>query len=385
MAPCNETANGTPDYLNFSLEAGDNLEPTTLGQLLQEQSSLPQNGLTPTVVTQLQPPMLPPPPYPSFKLVPPHTDVPPWNQPLLVTEKIPPKTSGQQRLHERQTILTSPEQHFHEVVNKSLTGSFLVAFNTSVVPLAGVILGSQKLVPEHSLHKNFDFLKSESRIPVSKQSDSHPFTPSFLQWAQLNPQPLTKRQFQQSVPVSNQALQTKLGKSSQTVGWKTQKSLPEQSSTQSNFVNLDLKQPTGSYVRMDQTVKSLVYLDSNQSGTQLSPVPPDLHLTIASHTTQPLNSQLQPPTPWTETESFQDNDSNPPSSSIYPVSQNSDSSSKHQPNPDFHQVNISDQFRTNISTQTNSVHLTKVVNDTEVTELLKKNTSQSPMTSNDPR
>lgn len=335
--------------------------------------------------------MLPPPPYPSFKLVHSDTEVPPTNPPNTSLG-----TSAEYRLHERQSRLISPQRRlWGGLVDKSLTGSDSVGPDTSSPPSASVITKSEKLVPQfpskHSLTQTFDFLKSESQN--AKMSDIQPVTSSHLQYGLLYPRSLTKTELQESASVSNQTSQTKLSASSQTDGWKTQKFDPEQSSTQSYFAKFDQEPSTGPNGQSDQTMKSPVDSTSNQSGTQPSPVPPALLLTTAppttqQPTTQPQNSQLQRPTPWTQTESFQDHDSNPlthqpSSSSSYPSSQTSDSSSKDLLIPD--QVNISNQIQLNISKQTNSVNLTKVVNDTEVTEWLKKNTSQSPMTSNDPR
>lgn len=399
---CNDTANRASAYLTFSVKARDEsvMRTRSLGQLLQDHSSQPENDLTSPVVTQLQPPMLPPPPYPSFKLVQSYTEVPPTNHPLLISESKPPKTlfvvsaltSAQYRLRERQTSSTLSQQQIQDgVVDTSLTGSDFAGPSTPDLPLAGVITESEKLVPQftlkHSLSQNFDFLKSDSQT-----FDSHPVTPSSLQYGLLYPQSLTKRELQQSASMSNQAFQTKVDGSSQPVGWKTEKSDPEQSSTQSYFAKFDLEISTVHYNLSDQTIKSPVDSTSNRSETQTQPSPtsPGLPFTTAPPTTQPQHSQLQPPTPWTQTESFQDPDSNlpthqPSSSSIYPSGQTSDSPSKPPLIPDVHQVNISNQVQLNISKQANSVNMTKIVNDTEITEWLKKNTSQSPMTSNDPR
>lgn len=356
---CNATANRTPAYSTVSLETGDKSVPTTgsLGQLLQDRSSPPQNGPTPPLVTQLQPPMLPPPPYPSFKLVQSNAEVLPTDKPLLITERKLPKTlfvksaltitSLDSSARERQTRLTPPQQLLWGGVVSDSVGP-----NTSALPLARVITKSEKLLPQfppkHSLTQTFDFLKSESQN--ANISDIQPVTPSHLQ-------------------------------SSQDADWKTQTLDPEQSSTPSSFTRFDLELSSGRY---DQTIKSTV---DSASVTLPSPA---LLLTTAPPTTQPQNSQLQLPTPWTQMESFQAHDSNPPthqpsSSSIYRSSQTSDSSSNPLLIPDFHQANISNQIHLNISKQTNSVEVTKVVNNTEVTEWLKKNTSQSPMTSNDPR
>lgn len=380
---CNATANRTPAYSTVSLETGDKSILTTgsLGQLLQDRSSPPQNGPTPPLVTQLQPPMLPPPPYPSFKLVQSSTEILPTDKPLLITERKLPKTlfvksaltitSLDSSARERQTRLTLPQQLLWGGVVSDSVGP-----NTSALPLASVITKSEKLLPQfppkHSLTQTFDFLKSESQN--ANISDIQPVTPSHLQ-------SLTKREFPESASVSDQASRTKLGGASQDADWKSQRLDPEQSSTPSSFTKFDLELSSGRY---DQTIKSPV------DSASVVPPSPALPLTTAPPTTQPQDSQLQLPTPWTQTESFQAHDSNPPthqpsSSSIYPSSQTSDSSSKPLLIPDFHQANISNQIQLNTSKQTNSVELTKVVNDTEVTEWLKKNTSQSPMTSNDPR
>lgn len=386
---CNATANGTPANSTFSLETEDKSILTTrsLGRLLQDHSSPPQNDLTPPVVTQLQPPMLPPPPYPSFKLVQSNTEVPPTNQPLLNTESKLPKTlfvksaptnasldTNAQYRHERQTRLTSPQQQFWDVDKSS-------AVSDSALPSASVITKSEsQFLLNNSQTKTFDFLKVESQN--ANISQNHPVTPSHLQHGLFYPQSLTKREFQQSTSVSNQASQTKLGGSSETASRESQKFDPEKSSTQTYFAKFDLELSIGHYDHLNQTIKPPVDSASNQSGTQPSSIPPALFLTTAPPTTQPPNSELQLPTPWTQTESSQEHDSNPathqPSSSIYP-------STKHQLIPDFHHVNLSNQIQVNTSRQTNSFNSTKVVNDTDATEWLKKNTSQSPMTSNDPR
>ncbi|KAK1892899.1 Hemicentin-1 [Dissostichus eleginoides] len=55
------------------------------------------------------------------------------------------------------------------------------------------------------------------------------------------------------------------------------------------------------------------------------------------------------------------------------------------PHPNFQSVNMSDQVQLNTSQQGDPVQSTKSGNNSELTEWLKRNTSQSPMTSNDPR
>lgn len=353
----------------------------SLSQSLQDRSSEPQNDLTPPLVTQLQPPMLPPPPYPSFKLVQSYTEVPPTtNHPLVISESKPPKTSlvtsalTPAYLDTRLTSSTSSQQLIQDgVVHTSLTGSDFFG-STTPAPLAGPL--------KHSLSQNFDFLKSDSHRP--KTFDSHPDTPSNLQHSLLYPQSLTKREFQQTASISYQAFQTEVDGSSQPG--------PEQSSTQIYFAKFDLESSTVHYNLLDQTIKSPVDSASNRSETQTQPSPtsPGLPFTTAPPTTQSQHLQLQPPTPWTQTESFLGPDSNlpthqPNSPSIYPSGQASDYPSKHPLVPDVRQVNISNQVQLNISKEANSLNLTKIVNDTEITEWRKKNTSQSPMTSNDPR
>ncbi|XP_068166529.1 uncharacterized protein [Antennarius striatus] len=100
-----------------------------------------------------------------------------------------------------------------------------------------------------------------------------------------------------------------------------------------------------------------------------------------------LNSQTPPP--HTDSFPFHHRDhlrTQPSISAVHPPDQTSDSSASLDPEiPGIHLVNMSDQVQLNFSNQGDSVKSAKSANDTELIDFLKRNTSQSPMTSNDPR
>lgn len=70
-------------------------------------------------------------------------------------------------------------------------------------------------------------------------------------------------------------------------------------------------------------------------------------------------------------------------STVHPRDHTTDLAKMDPENPVVRQVNISDQL--NVTQQRDPGQSAKSANDTELTEWLKRNTSQSPMTSNDPR
>lgn len=384
---CDAPAKRATTYPTFSLESAAESTVTTrsLGHLLQDHLSQQKNNPTQALVTQLQPPMLPPPPYPNFKSLHLLPQVPATNHPLLLSVSKPSKTQSLMSA----VISKSQKQFQYEDGDKVWIESDSQGPNIRALPLAGEITFTEMLVPQlpskHPLGRTFAFLRLDSYS--EKTTESHSITQAHPQYALHKTeyhQSLTKSQFYQSYSMSTQMFQTKLSRSGQAVQWETH-NLPTLSHTyppdpqktfaQSSVPKLDLELTTVHDLRNTKspTVPFTHSLPPTQP--QLLPTP---------------HSQLHSPTPLPQTEIFPDHHSKPPTarpsiSPIYPSDQTFNTSTKHPEIPDVHQVNISDQVQLNISKQGNSVNTTKLANDTRLTEWLKRNTSQSPMTSNDPR
>lgn len=417
---CDAPAKRATTYPTFSLEAvvESTMMTRSLGHLSQQ-----KNNPTQPLVTQLQPPMLPPPPYPNFKSLHLLPQVPATNHPLLlsvsklsktqslmspVTSKVLDATVQYGRYGERltsQLTSTSSQKQFqYEDGDKVLIESDSRGPSIRALPLAGEITFTEMLVSQlpskHPLGRTFAFLRLDSYS--EKPTESHSITQAHPQYALHKTeyhQSLTKSQFYQSNSMSTQMFQTKLSRSGQAVHWETHNLPtlsntyppdPQNTFTQSSVPKLDLEQTTVHYLRNTKSPPDLV-TKPKQSRIHTQTVP----FTHSLPPTQPQllptpHSQLHSPTPLPQTEIFPDRHSKPPTarpsiSPIYPSDQTFNTSTKHPEIPDVHQVNISDQVQLNISKQGNSANMTKLANDTQLTEWLKRNTSQSPMTSNDPR
>lgn len=385
----------------------------SLGHLLQDHLSQHKNNPTQPLVTQLQPPMLPPPPYPNFKSLHFLPHVPATNHPLLLSDSKPSKTQSlmsavtskvldrtvqyglNERLTSQLTTTSSQKQFQHEDGDKVWIESGSRGPNIRALPLAGEITFTEMLVPQlpskHPLSRTFAFLRLDSYS--EKTTESHSVTQAHPQYA------LHKTEYHQS-PIKNQFYQSNLMSTQRfTVHWETQNLPtlshtyppdPKKTFTQSSFPKLDLELSTVHYLRTTKSPQDLITKPKHtQIHTQTVP------FTHSPPPTQPQllptpHSQLHSPTPLPQTEIFPDHHSKPPTARpsilpIYPSDQTFNTSTKHPEIPDVHQVNISDQVQLNISKQGNSVNMTKLVNDTQLTEWLKRNTSQSPMTSNIPR
>lgn len=390
----------------------------SLGHLLEDHLSQQKNSPTQPLVTQLQPPMLPPPPYPNFKSLHFLPQVPATNHPLLLSDSQPSKTQSlmsaitskvldttvqyglSERLTSQLTSASSQKQFQYEDGDKVLIESDSWNPNIRALPLAGEITFTEMLVPQlpskHPLGRTFAFLRLDSYPETT--TESHSITQAHPQYAlhkTEDHQSLVKSQFYQSNSMSTQRFQTKLSRSGQAVHWETHNLPtlshtyppdPEKPFTQGSFPKLDLELTTVHYLRTTNSPPDLI-TKPKQSRIQTQTVP-------FTHSPPPTQPQLLPtphsPTPLPQTEIFLDHHSNTPTarpslSPIYPSDQTFNTSTKHPEIPDVHQVNVSDQVQLNISKQGNSVNMTKLANDTELTGWLKRNTSQSPMTSNDPR
>lgn len=396
---CDAPAKRATTYPTYSLEAAVESTMTTrsFGHLLQDHKSQQQNNPTQPLVTQLQPPMLPPPPHPNFKS-------------LHLLPQVPATTESfiqyglTERLTSQLTSASSQKQFQYEDGDKVWIESDSQGPNIRALPLAGEITFTEMLVPQlpskHPLGRTFAFLRLDSFS--EKTTESHSITQAHPQYALHKTeyyQSLTKSQFYQSNLMATQMFQTKLSRSGQAVHWETHNLPtlshtyppdPQKTFTQSSVPKLDLELTTVHYLRTTKSPPDLV-TKPKQSRIHTQTVP----FTHSPPPTQPQllptpHSQLHSPTSLPQTEIFPDHHSKPPIarpsiSPIYPSDQTFNTSTKHPEIPDVHQVNISDQVWLNISKQGNPANMTKLANDTQLTEWLKRNTSQSPMTSNDPR
>lgn len=421
------------------------MPPGSLGRFIQHHLNQPKNNPTQPLVTQMQPPMLPPPPHPHFKSVHLHTSLPVTGYPLLIPDSEAPithiqtsvvssetlGTTVQYVLTERQSHLTSSSsrthQFQHDVSDKLLMESDSQGSNVHTMPLASEItmsftemLSSQSpSVP--SVGEHLAFLKSDSYLvvptqnPVTKtkksrsgsDTQSASFSPKLPQ-TKSHP---TKSQFYQAYhePMSTPINQAKLRDPAQPIHWRTQwqpsptlsqmpQSEPDQSFTPSPFQKFHLEQATiQNYLPYTQSPPPSVTMPE-QPHIQSHPFPtmPKAPLTVSP--LPPVEPQLSPTqhpllhsqTFIPQTETFPLDHSSPllirPSfSTIYPPDQTLKPSTVEPEIPGVQQVNMSDQVQLNISKPGDPVQSAKSANDTELTEWLKRNTSQSPMTSNDPR
>lgn len=376
------------------------MPPGSLGRLLQHHLRQPKNIPTQPLVTQMQPPMLPPPPYPNFKSV--HlTPLPVTRDPLLISYSEPPithsqtsvvtgevfSTADQCLLTENHLTLTSSHTQLqHKTSDKSLTESDSRSANIRGMSLASEIresfteLFTSQPLSKPPVGRPFTFLKSDSysvaptQSPVTKTKNNH--SGSVIQSSSLpvelhqtqSHQLLTKSQFYQFYhkPTSTQIYQTKLRDAGQPGHWKTPSPPPVTKPKQSQIHS----QPLPTLPKPPSTISPLPETQSQLSPTQH----PLLHSQAPLPQTEPF--PLQHGSPLT---------TQPSVLTTYPLDQTSTPSTLDPEIPGVQQSNMSNQVQLNISKQGEPVKSAKSPNDTELTEWLKANTSQSPMTSNDPR
>lgn len=425
---CDATTTRATAFSSLSRRAVAELKmpPGSLGRLLQHHLNPPTTNPTQPLVTQMQPPLLPPPPHPNFQSVHFHTQLPAISDLLLISNE-PPATHSQTSVvtseilgttlqylpaesQSHLTITSSRTQFQHQVSDELLIEPDSQGSNIGAVSLASQITepftetSVSQPSSEFPVDGSFGFLKLDSYLPTSTQSSvtqtktSHSGSVSQssasqagLHQSQTQPHQLvTKSHFYQSYnePTSTQTSQTKLERSGQPLHQKTHRTPSptlsqfdsQQSFTQSLFPKFHLElstiqpstQPPSSSVTKPQ---------QSQIHSQPSPTLPKPTSTIPTlPQTQPQSSPTQHPLLHSQAplpQTFQ-----PSVSTIYPPDQTSDSSTLVYEIPVVHQVNTPDQGRLNTSQQGEPVQSAKSPNDTE---WLKRNTSQSPMTSNDPR
>lgn len=372
LQACDATTNKVPTHSTFSRGAVDEKRRPSFGHLLQHRLNQPKPNPTQPLVTQLQPPMLPPPPHPKFKVA--------FSSQMV-------DTTVQYRQSERPSHLTQPstlsksQEDSHD--RKSFTQkSHLYSMSES---LTEMLLSQPESKPP--VQRGFAFLKSELFTVGPTQSfkaeiienKSHSVTDSIQQsqgHQTESQQLLTKRQLYQPLhgPTSAQIYQSLKGRTQ----WHSLSSLSEkpeqqQSFTQSLFPKLHPSKlqnyvPYTHLPLVTETQQSSIYTDQ-------SPTLPEEHLmtsTLLEPKTPPTPAhppQSQEPLPHTETAPFQYGslDTQPTSTPF--------SSSNWSSSPST--VDHDGQFNT--SQQDDSV---KSANHTEWRN---SSTSQSPMTSNDPR
>ncbi|KAK2901793.1 uncharacterized protein [Channa argus] len=349
----------------------------SLAHLSQEPLNQPITNPTQASVTQMQPPILPPPPHPNFQLL--LTQLTETEASLLFSNSEPTVahsptsvvtseilgTSLQYQLTESQTHLTltsSASQFQHRVSDTLLIESDSQSSNIDAATPAGQITNSFSKISVSQLPLKlqeggaFGFLKLDSYLHTPTMNPLTQTKPSQSGSFQIQSHQLvTENEFSLS---STLISQTKPNHPSESQHQKTHQQL---STTPSQISQTHPQQPFGFVPKFHLEPSTIQhYLPSTQ--------PP------SSFVTKPKLSQVQPST----ISSLQ---TQPQSLPVQPTQL----STLDPAIPVGLQVNTSDWVQLNATQQGDTVKSAKSANDTELTEWHKKNTSQSPMTSNDPR
>ncbi|XP_035020948.2 mucin-5B isoform X1 [Hippoglossus stenolepis] len=389
---CETTTNAATTFSPLSSGAVAELTMSRGSHLSPQHLIQPTTNPTQLLATQMQHPVLTPPPHPHFQSVdhptPTVTDAPvTHNQSLLVArshQKVEVLSSTlQYQLTESQVQLASSRTNFpHQVIDELLTSPDSPGSNIHAGSVA-----SQTTEPVAETSPT----QPPSKLPVSGPLGFLKFD-SYLQTPALNPATQT---------ISGSVIQSSHSQSHRMV-------------TESPFYQSD-QEPTTTLISQTK-LEPPSHLLHPQSSPAPSQTPhthplqffrflPKFHLELL--TTEPHLLSTQPPpssitTPQTDqvqssttepypTISTLPQTQHPPSptqhphpsiSTIHPHGQTSDPSPLDPEIPIVPQLNISDQAQPNVTQQGDP---TKSVNNTKLTEWLKRNTSQSPMTSNDAR
>lgn len=375
---CDATTNKVTSYSKLPSGSVDERKmPLGLfGHLLQHNLNQPKPNPTQPLVTQLQPPMLPPPPHPNLKLA--------FTSQTVDTTVQYMQSKRHPYLTLRSTLSKSQEESFTQDSDMYWTIS---AFTDSLTeePVS-------QPVSKHPLHGDFKFLKSElftigptQRFKAEINRDKLQSVTKFIPQSETNQtdsQPLlTKGVLYELLhnPTPTQINQT-MGETKKGTQWYSLSPLSEksehwQSSTQSVFQKF--------YKDPSKLQNSLLYThlpiatETQQSTihSEQSPMQPEEYLTtfklpeIRTHLSPAQPPQTQQPLPHKVTAPLQHSSLETQS----PVTSVSTSSWSSKPST----LNHDSQF--NVSQPDGSV---KPASDKD---RRKSNTSQSPMTSNDPR
>lgn len=413
------------------------MPPGSLGRLLQHHPNEPTTNPALPLVTQV-PPMPPPPPRQNFQSVDLHTHLPLTSEPLLISNSKPPITYSQTSVvtseglgtsvqylltaSKSQWTLTSSRTPFqHQVSDELLIEPDSQGSNISAVSLASEITESftetsmPPLPSKLPVGTSFGFLEDSylqtptlSPVTQTKRTHSGPVTQSSASQAELHQtqphQLLTESQLYlfYRKTTSRQVSQTNLEDPGHQKTHPSPKlsqisqAYPQQSFTQSLSLKFHLELSTIQHYLPSTQPSPPSVTNTQQSQMFLWQTLPKPTSTIStppqsqpqsSPTQHPLLHSPAPP-PQTETFPFQHRNplkTQPSVSTIHPPDQTYDPSTLNPETPVVHQVNMSNQVQLNTSQQGDPVQSAKSANDSELTEWLKRNTSQSPMTSNDPR
>ncbi|XP_076585965.1 uncharacterized protein LOC143320324 isoform X2 [Chaetodon auriga] len=442
LSHCDVTTNRATTYSAISRGVVTDLKMSSqsLGPLLEHHLNQPTTN--PTQSLDLQIPMSP---HPNLQSVDLHTQMPLTSEPVLISNSEPPITHSQTSVATSEvlgtsvqylltesksqwTLTSSRTQVQHQISDKLLTEPDSQLSNIRAVSLASEITESfteTSMSPPLSklpVGKSVGFLKLDSYLqaptqsPVTQTNRNHSglVTQSSASQAELHQtQPhklLTESQLYQSYhePTSRQISQTKLEDPGQPLHQKTHRqpspklsqisqSDPQQSFTQSLSLKFHLELSTiQHYLPSKQPSPPMVTkAQQSQMHSQPSPTlskPASIISTFPQ--SQPQSSATQHPlvhsqaTPQTDMFPLQYRNPfkvQPSVSTIHPPDQTSDPPTLDPEIPVVHQLNMSNQVQLNTTQQGDPVQSAKSANDTDLTEWLKRNTSQSPMTSNDPR
>lgn len=400
---------------------------------MQQRSLHPLSQLTtnPTkpLITQMQPPMLPPPPHPNFQLVDLHTQLPVISDPLSVLNSEPTITQSQTSVVTSEGLVTGLEypsqthltetpsrSRFRHQVSEEMSiepDSPGYDTQTSHKPFIETPISQlpPKLVSGPAIFTELDsysLTQTRGNVSQSTTSQSVSITMSTSSQTEIHQsvteshQLVTENQFSRTYdePTSTQITQTKLVQAGQSLHRRThQQPSPTISQISQTYHQQRFNQSVHPKFYFEHHVPSIQPLPSlvtkpqeSQTHQQPSPMLPKPTLTIYTPPQiQPRSSPTpysRPPQPQTESFPLQHKNTikiQPSISSTHFPVRTPDPSHLDPEVPVVHQVNVSNQVQQNISQQGHPVQSAKSANDTELTEWLKRNTSQSPMTSNDPR
>ncbi|XP_068461072.1 uncharacterized protein [Clinocottus analis] len=423
LSHCDATTNRTTTMSTFSRGAVAELKMPlrSLGHLLKHSLNLPTTNPTRPVVTQMQPPMLPPPPHLNFKSVDIHTQPPLTSDPLLISNSEPPLIPSQVSVATRRvwgitpqdlptesqshlTLTSSQTQFPHQVSDGLLIEPDSRGSNIRAVSLASQIVEPFTERSNPPAGRPFDFRKLDlysptpTHSPATQTNTSHPSSitqsSAFGLHQTQTHQLVTKSTIYQSArePTSTQISQTKFEHQGQHLHQETHlqpspatsQSDPQRSFTQSLLPKFHLELSTNPhYLPSTQPPPSSV-TKPQRSPTHSEPTKTMSTLPQSSPTQHPLlHSRAH--LPQTETFPLQHRNTLKIQPSISTAYQTPDPSTLDPEIPVAHQVNMSDTVQRNTSQKGDPGQGAKTANDTELTEWLKRNTSQSPMTSNDQR
>lgn len=341
-------------------------------RLSQHRVGQPTNDPIQPLVTQMQPPMLPPPPHPNFQSVDLYTQLPVTlnselpitrRQTSLVTSEVL-HTTFQYLITESQSHLTLKSLHTqlkHQISEKLMIESDSQGSHIHPVSSVGQSQSTETFTetsmsqPSSKLPVGGPFFKVDSysttptQNPLTQTEMNHPGSVTQLQLSKTRfHQLVTETLFYQSYnePAFTQTTQTKLKHPAQ----------PQHQETH--------QQPSPSISQLSQTYPQQPFTLGLLPKMHLDLLTTQHYLPSTQPSSVTESSEVQPPLSETQPQ-------------LPPTQHPTTTATPHPMIPVSPQVNMSDLV--------NATQQNKSANDTKLTEWLKRNTSQSPMTSNDPR